>query len=439
LTNVDQILHADWVIPVEPVVGCLPDHCVVINGDRITDVLPSDVAAQRYTTANETRLPAHALIPGLVNCHTHAAMSLFRGLADDRPLNVWLEQHIWPAEARSVDRRFVYDGTLLAAAEMLRSGTTCFNDMYFFPDEAAAAAIEVGIRAVVGMIVIGFPSAWAATTDEYLENGQRVHDRYRSHPLIGTAFAPHAPYTVDDEALRRIATLAEELDVPVHIHLHETQDEIDRAVETDGARPLARLQRLGLVSHRLMAVHMTALEDAEIEVLATNGVSVVHCPESNLKLASGFCPAARLLDEGVRVALGTDSAASNNDLDMLGEMRTAALLAKGVAQDASAAPAAAILRAATYAGAQALGMEADIGSLEAGKLADVVAIDLGGFAATPTYDPVSQIVYATHRDQVSNVWVGGRHVVADRKLANLDPKSIILAANQWRDRIAAAD
>ncbi|MGR9091007.1 MAG: TRZ/ATZ family hydrolase [Gammaproteobacteria bacterium] len=439
MTNADQILHAAWVIPVEPDVGCLPDHCIVIGGERIIDILPSDAVADRYHAETEIRLPSQALIPGLVNAHTHAAMSLFRGLADDQPLNVWLEQHIWPAEARHVDRRFVHDGTLLAAAEMLRSGTTCFNDMYFFPDEAAAAAIEAGIRAVVGMIVIGFPSAWAANTDEYLENGQRVHDRYRSHPLISTAFAPHAPYTVDDAALQRIATLAEELDVPVHMHVHETQHEVDDAVATGGARPLARLHDFGLASHRLIAVHATALNDEEIALLATNGVSVVHCPESNLKLASGFCPVARLLDAGVNVALGTDSAASNNDLDMFGEMRTAALLAKGVAGDASVAPAPAILRAATYAGACALGMEAEIGSLTAGKLADIVAVDLGGFAAAPTYDPVSHIVYASHRDQVSNVWVGGRRVVADRKLANVESKSLTQTAQQWRDRIRESD
>jgi len=438
-TPVDQILHADWVVPVEPDCGALAHHAVVVASDRIVEVLPSGVATAKYAAQTEFQLSGHALIPGLVNCHTHAAMSLFRGLADDQSLNVWLEQHIWPAEARVVDRQFVYDGTLLASAEMLRSGTTCFNDMYFFPDEAAAAAIEAGIRAVVGMIIIGFPSAWASHPEEYLENGQRVHDRYRSHPLINTAFAPHAPYTVDDRTLRRVATLAEELDVPVHMHVHETQREVDDAIAAHGFRPLERLAGLGLVSPRLIAVHMTALTDSEIASVATNGVNVVHCPESNLKLASGFCPLARLLDAGVNVALGTDGAASNNDLDLLGEARIAALLAKGVAADASAAPAPAILRAATYAGASALGMEKEIGSLAAGKMADIVAIDLGGFAAAPLYDPVSHIVYATHRDQISNVWVGGRRVVADRRLQNLDTQSLKRTADRWGGRIAAVD
>ena len=436
MKHVDQILHADWIIPVEPTGGTLRDHCVVISGDRIVDVLPRTLAAEKFTAEAAIELTNHALIPGLINCHTHAAMTLFRGLADDIRLESWLEEHIWPAEARCVDRQFVHDGTLLAAAEMLRSGTTCFNDMYFFPDEAAAAAIEAGIRAVVGMIIIGFPSAWAANADEYFHNGQRVHDRYRSHPLIHTAFAPHALYTVDDESLSRVAILAEELDVPIQMHVHETQHEVDQAIAEIGQRPLARLAELGLLSHRLMAVHMTALSADDIADVAKAGVSVVHCPESNLKLASGFCPLAELLEAGVNVALGTDGAASNNDLDMLGEMRTAALLAKGVASDARVAPAREILRMATYGGAQALGMEATIGSLTSGKQADIVSIDLGGFAAAPVYDPISQIVYAGHRDQVTNVWVAGRRVVVDRQLANIDSASMKLTADHWRERIA---
>ena len=436
MKHVDQILHADWIIPVEPTGVTLRDHCVVISGDRIVDVLPRTLAVEKFTAEATIELTNHALIPGLINCHTHAAMTLFRGLADDIHLESWLKEHIWPTEARCVNRQFVHDGTLLAAAEMLRSGTTCFNDMYFFPDEAAAAAIEAGIRAVVGMILVGFPSAWAANTDEYFHNGQRVHDRYRSHPLIRTAFAPHAPYTVDDESLSRAAILAEELDVPIQMHVHETQHEVDQAIAEIGKRPLARLAELGLLSRRLMAVHMTALSADDIADVAKAGVSVVHCPESNLKLASGFCPLADLLEAGVNVALGTDGAASNNDLDMLGEMRTAALLAKGVASDARVAPAREILRMATYGGAQALGMETTIGSLTPGKQADIVSIDLGGFAAAPVYDPISQIVYAGHRDQVTNVWVAGRRVVVDRQLANIDSASLKLTADHWRERIA---
>ena len=319
---------------------------------------------------------------------------------------------------------------------MLRGGTTCFNDMYFFGDEAAAAAIETGIRAVIGMIVIGFPSAWAGTIDDYFRNGQQIHDQYRDHPLVTTSFAPHAPYTVDDAALLRIATLAEELDLPIHMHLHETADEVERAVASNGASPLRRLEGLGLLSPRLQAVHMTALTDDEITAVAHAGVNVVHCPESNLKLASGFCPVAKLLSAGINVALGTDGAASNNDLDMFGELRTAALLAKGVAGDASALPAASALRMATINGAKALGLEQQIGSISVGKLADLVAVDMSQPDTQPLYEPISQLVYAAHRSLVREVWVGGRHVVRGGQLVSVDVMQVVENARQWRDRIA---
>ena len=437
MQQVDQIIHARWVIPVEPAAEVLTAHSVLIREGRIAAVLPTPVATRDFTAPRIVDLPRHALLPGFVNAHTHAAMSLFRGLADDLPLKTWLEDHIWPAEARWADREFVRDGTRLAVAEMLLGGTTCFNDMYFFPDEVAAAAIEAGIRATVGMIVIGFPSAWARDTREYFANGQAVHDRYRDHPLIRTAFAPHAPYTVDDDALRQVAVRAEELDVPIHIHLHETAHEVAEAVAATGLRPIARLERLGLLSNRLLAVHMTALDAAEQRLLANAGVSVVHCPESNLKLASGFCPLAALDAAGVNCAIGTDGAASNNDLDMLGEMRTGALLAKAVAGDPCAVPAHVALRMATLNGARALGLEQEIGSLTAGKRADVIAFDLGGLRAQPVYDPVSQIVYAGHRDQVTDVWVAGRRVVEERRLLSVDEQDLIATAERWRARIDA--
>jgi 5-methylthioadenosine/S-adenosylhomocysteine deaminase len=431
-----QAIHAAWVIPVEPDGKVLENHTLVLEGAHIKAVLPTSEWHGGNGQVREIELPGHALIPGLINAHTHAAMSLYRGMADDLPLMQWLEQHIWPAEAQFLGREFVRDGTRLAAAEMLLSGTTCFNDMYFFGDEAAAAAIETGIRAVIGMIVIGFPSAWANSVDDYFRKGQEVHDQFRDHPLISTTFAPHAPYTVDDAALERIATLAEELDVPIHMHVHETAHEVDSAMAGGGARPLRRLQGLGLLSPRLLAVHMTVLDLDDIEAVAHSGVSVIHCAESNLKLASGFCPVAQLLEHGVNVALGTDSAASNNDLDMLGELRTAALLAKGVAGDPCVMPATATLRMATLSGARALGLEQQIGSLEVGKLADVVAIDLDQLASQPLYDPLSQIIYTAQRSQVREVWVGGRQVVAGGKLVTLDESELARNAQTWRDRIA---
>lgn len=430
-------IHASWVIPVEPEGEVYRDHTVVLEGDRIAALTPTAKWQPHGKAVTETVLPEHVLIPGLVNAHTHAAMSLFRGIADDRSLNEWLVNHIWPAESACVDREFVRHGTQLAVAEMLLGGTTCFNDMYFYPDETAAVAIEAGIRAMIGMIVINFPSKWASNANEYLHKGQSVYDRYCSHPLIRFSFAPHAPYTVDDECLRRIGVLADELDIPVHIHLHETVGEIEAAVATTGVRPLRRLEGLGLVSPRLIAVHMTSVDAGELELLARAGCQVVHCPESNLKLGSGFCPVSDLLENQINVACGTDGAASNNDLDMLSEIRTAALVAKGITRNPCALPATSALRMATYNGARALGMENDIGSLEVGKLADMVALNLGDLRARPIYDPCSQVVYSSHRDQIREVWVGGQHVVQNGQIVTLDPRQIRGNADSWRDRITA--
>ena len=438
MQHIDQLIHAQYVIPVEPTGSALAAHSIAIDQGRIAAILPTIDARQRFTAAREIDCRQHAVIPGLINTHTHAAMSLFRGMADDRPLQTWLKEHIWPAEARFADRAFVRDGTRLAAYEMLRGGVTCFNDMYFFPDEVAAVATEFGIRAMVGMIVIGFPTAWAQDTRGYLQKGQEVHDHYRGHPIVHTAFAPHAPYTVDDAALRQIATLAEELDVPIHIHLHETAHEVESAFAETGERPLARLARLGLCSDRLLAVHMTQLSTAEIEQVARSGISVAHCPESNLKLASGLCPVGALIAAGANCALGTDGAASNNDLDLLSEMRTAALLAKAVANDPCAVPAATALQMATLNGARALGLEHEIGSLKVGKQADLVALDLSDPRLHPLYDPISQLVYAMHRDAVTDVWVAGRHVVQRGEVVGIDVEQLRATTIRWRNLIAGS-
>jgi 5-methylthioadenosine/S-adenosylhomocysteine deaminase len=435
MQHIDTLISASWIIPVEPRGRVFTDHTLAIDGGRIRAVLPRTQAYQAYDADNHFELTQHALIPGLVNAHTHAAMTLFRGLADDRPLMEWLAKYIWPAEARWVSDRFVRDGTELAVAEMLRSGTTCFNDMYFFPDEAARVASEAGLRAVVGLLVIDTPTVWAKDIDEYLAKATEVHDQCRNSPTITTAFAPHAPYSVSDAALARIQMLAEELDIPIHMHVHETAAEVNRSLEESGERPLDRLRRLGVLSHRLVAVHMTQLSAEEIGELAERGVHVVHCAESNLKLASGFCPVQRLMAADVNVALGTDGAASNNDLDMLGETRTAALLAKGVAGAADAVKAADALRMATLNAARALGLDATIGSIEVGKSADITALDLGAPETQPLYDPVSQIVYACTRDQVAHVWVAGRHVLNERKLTTIDEQRLQGIADTWRERL----
>ncbi|MFU8822103.1 MAG: TRZ/ATZ family hydrolase [Gammaproteobacteria bacterium] len=439
MEKVDTLIKTRWVAPVAPASGVLADHAVAIRQGRIVDLLPSEDALERYDAAEIVDRPGHLLIPGLVNAHTHAAMTLLRGLADDLTLMDWLQNHIWPAERRWMSAEFVEHGTELAMAEMLLGGTTTFNDMYFFPEVVARAAARVGMRACVGMIIIKFPTVWAGDPAEYLRKGLALRDEYKGHPLVSTAFAPHAPYTVDDEHLVKIRRLADELEVPVHTHVHETADEVLGSVVDCGARPLARLDRLGLVSPMLMAVHMTQLEDAEIERVAAAGASVVHCPESNLKLASGFCPVAKLLAAGVNVCLGTDGAASNNDLDMLGEMRTAALLAKGVAGRADAVTAGQALEMATLNGARALGLADEIGSIEAGKWADLCCVDLERPATWPVYDPVAQLVYATGRDQVEDVWVAGRRMVSDGRLVRMDEAAIIARAGAWRDRIAAED
>jgi 5-methylthioadenosine/S-adenosylhomocysteine deaminase len=437
MRTIDTLLHARWVIPVEPNGVVRERYSIAIEAGRIVDILPSDNAPTRYSARESVDLPHHAVIPGLVNAHTHAAMSLFRGLADDLPLMTWLQKHIWPAEAKWVTPEFVRDGTGLAAAEMIKGGTTCFSDMYFYPEDTARTCLAGGLRAVVGLILLDFPTAYAQGPDEYLHKGLQLHDDLRTSGLVTTAFAPHAPYTVSDAPLAKLRTVNDELNLPLHIHVHETAHEVAEAVKTTGRRPLARLEALGLLQPNLIAVHMTQLLDEEIATLAARGATVVHCPESNLKLASGLCPVQKLLAAGVNVALGTDGAASNNDLDMLGEMRTAALLAKGVAQDATAAPAPTVLRMATLNGARALGLDAEIGSLEPGKAADIVAIDLDRLTTTPLYDPISQIVYAAGREQVTDVWVNGRRLLHDGRLTTLDESALKEKAARWRGKIRA--
>ncbi len=434
--NIDILIHARWVIPVAPDDRVLEYHSLAIHGGRIREILPTGEARTKYTPHMEQDLPSHALIPGLINAHTHASMSLFRGLADDLPLMTWLNEHIWPAEKRWVSEEFVADGTRLAIAEMLRGGITCFNDMYFYPDITARICVSTGIRAVVGLILIDFPSTWASDPDEYLHRGLEVHDRYRNHGLIHTAFAPHAPYSVSDAPLEQVRTLADELNIPIHIHVHETRDEIRHGLSQFGKRPLARLQELGLLSPSLVAVHMIQIEDEELEQFAQSGAHVVHCPESNQKLANGFCQVDKMLKAGINVALGTDGAASNNDLNMFGEMCSASLLAKGLSRDPKALPAAMALRMATLSGAIALGIDAETGSLEAGKSADITAVDLNSIETQPVYNPISQLVYAAGRDNVTDVWVGGRHLLSRGELTTIDTVEILERAAEWRSRIA---
>ena len=435
MINTDILIRARWIVPVEPD-GVLENYAVAIQNGRILEVVSSDDVAKKYRAREVIDLPHHALIPGLVNAHTHAAMSLFRGLADDLALMDWLQNHIWPAEAKWVNPDFVRDGTELAAVEMLKSGTTCFSDMYFFPEDTARVCLEIGMRAVVGLILIDFPTAYAQTPDEYLHKAVALHDDLRAAELVTTAFAPHAPYTVSDEPLIKLRTLNDELNLPLHMHVHETEHEVAEATRVSGQRPLARLAALNLLQPNLVAVHMTQLTDAEIQTLARSGANVVHCPASNLKLASGFCPVQKLLNAGINVALGTDGAASNDTLDLLGEMRIAALLAKAVANDATALPAHQALRMATLNGARALALDDRIGSITPGKAADLAAVDLSAADTQPLYDPTSQLVYSAGREQVTDVWVNGKQLLANRRLTTLDEAGILRKAQKWGDKIS---
>ena len=434
---VSTLINARWVLTMDPGQPFLEHQSIAIDKGRIAAMGPRD--SLRVEAAETIELPEHVLMPGLINAHGHAAMSLFRGLADDLPLMDWLQNHIWPAEARWVDEAFTLEGAQLAMAEMIRSGTTCFSDMYFYPNVMAKAAANANMRCQLSFPILDFPTNWAQNADEYLRKGLQLHDDYRNHPLVSIAFGPHAPYTVSDEPLQKVNTMAVETNMAIQIHLHETAFEVDEAVKTTGKRPLQRLHDMGMLIPQLQAVHMTQLSDEEIQLLAETGTHVVHCPESNLKLASGFCPVAKLLAAGVNVALGTDGAASNNDLDMFGEMRTAALLAKGVAGDPSALPAHQALEMATLNGAKALGIDHLTGSLEVGKAADMIAVHLDDVTCQPHYHVESQLVYATPSSHVTDSWIGGKQVMKNRQLTTLDLDDILSKAKLWKAQIQLAD
>lgn len=436
--SADAVIEARWVIPVEPHGTVLADHSVAITGERISAVLPRDEMRRRCKAGRVLDLSTHALIPGLVNLHTHAAMTLMRGIADDLRLMDWLEKHIWPAEARHVSAQFVYDGTLLACAEMLRGGVTCFNDMYFYPEMAGRAALDAGIRAVLGIVLIEFPTAYASDAQDYLRKGLAMRDELKSEPLLSFCMAPHAPYTVSDRSFGQILTLSEQLQIPIITHLHETRDEIRESESKFGMRPIARLEKLGLLGPGFIAVHAVHLDPAEIAMLAGLGASVAHCPASNLKLASGIAPVGAMLSAGVNVGIGTDGAASNNRLDVLAEMRLAALLAKAANNDAETLPAHVALRMATLNAAKALGLEQNIGSVEAGKCADLCAVNLASIELSPCYDPASHLVYAAGREHVSHVWVGGKLQVEEGRLLQVDENAVARKAIEWQSRIAAS-
>lgn len=429
------ILSPKWLVPVIPKGLVLADHSLVVEGESILDILPRHEALAKYPTYIETVLPEHVLTAGFINVHGHAAMTLLRGYADDKVLMDWLTNYIWPVENQFINFDYVYDGTSLAIAEMIRGGTTCAIDSYFFPDASADAYSKHGFRAQVCMPIIQFPTNWARDEEEHLRKALDVHNEIKNRPLIYTALAPHAPYTVTDRGFEKIAMYAEELEVPIHLHLHETVTEVEDAIREYGKRPIARMQELGVISPALQAVHMTQLTPEEIELIASNNVSVAHCPDSNLKLASGYCPVPDLMSAGVNVAIGTDGVASNNNLDMSAEMRSAALLAKGLTGIATHVSAEDALAMGTINGAKLMGREHELGSLEVGKLADVIAIDLSDPLSQPVHNPISQIVYSTSGDQVSHVWIHGKAKLLDKSFTDLDVESVLAKATEWKIRM----
>ncbi len=429
------IVDAGWIVPVEPADTVLTDHSLVVNDGRIVDLLPTAAIDARYSTRQRHRLDGHILLPGFINLHTHAAMTLLRGYADDMPLMRWLQEHIWPAESHHVSPGFVRDGSLLACWEMLRGGITCFNDMYFFPCAAAEAALEAGMRAALGITVFEFPSAYGSDAEDYLAKGLATRDALRDEALLSFCLAPHAPYTVADRTFERVGIIANQLDLPIHIHLHETMDEIAGSLKEHGVRPLERLRRLGLLDPKLIAVHAVHLDPDEISLLAAQGCHVAHCPTSNMKLASGAAPVTALLDKGIGVGLGSDGAASNNRLDLMREMRHAALLAKLASRNAASLPAHTALRMATLEGARALGLERDIGSLVPGKAADLVAVSLDDWIVHPCFDPVSHLVYTLGREQITHVWVAGKLRIKDRKPVDFRGETLLEKAKIWQNAL----
>lgn len=435
MERIDQVIHAKWIITCEGKNQVLENHALVIKGGNIHAILPSKEANETHPTIPHHQYSSHAIMPGFINSHTHIAMNVFRGLADDLELMDWLHNYIWPAEGKWVSHDLVYDASLLAIAEMLRSGTTCFNDMYYFLDGTAQAAELAGIRAHIGMTVIDIPTSWAKTPEEYFAKAIDFYERYKSNERITPTLAPHSTYTVSLDHLIKVKHLADDYKLKINIHLQEAPSEIQRSLAEHKKRPLERLHQIGMVTPDLIAVHMTQISDSDFEILQKTKPSIVHCPESNMKLVSGACPVEKLTQLGINVALGTDGAASNNDLDMMAEIRSAAFLGKMTANDPRALSAEAALKVATINGAKALGIDHRTGSLKPGKAADFIAIDLEQIETQPLYHPISQVVYAACRNQVTDVWVGGKQLLKDRKLTTLDEKELLIKAKTWRKKI----
>ncbi len=433
--NASIIISASWIFTSNLEGQLLSDYSIVIENDKIIDLVPQDKVFDEYEANDTYQLTDHILIPGLINTHTHVAMSLFKGFADDLSLQDWLNDYIWPAEKEFINSSFVKDGSILALSEMIKSGVTTFNDMYFFPDATAEAVKELGVRSNIGLVVLDFPTNYATDPEDYLLKGFEFRDKWRNEELITTSIAPHAPYSVSDEAFTLINTYSEELSINIHTHLHETQWEIEDSIEKYGITPVQRLNNLGIIGPSLMAVHCVHLNDQDIATLAKNKVSIVHNPSSNMKLGSGIADIAKMLKQNLNISLGTDSSASNNRLDIMEEMRLAALLIKGSTKSPESFSANEAIKMATINGAKALGLESIIGSIEKNKKADLVAIDLNSIENQPIYNPLTTLVYSSSRSDVSYVWIDGEIKLKDKKLVKIDEERIIQLAKKWQRKL----
>ena len=431
-----QLLLPRYLLPIRPAGQLLEQQAVRIAGSRIEAVLPREQAFEAFPNDRRVELPRHVLMPGLINMHTHSPMTLLRGYADDMALDEWLRGHIWPAEQRWVSPEFVRDGTQLAMVEMLRGGVTCFNEQYFFPADIARVAHEAGMRAMIAVPVIDVPTPWASGLNECLVRGRELAEELSADALLTAALAPHAPYTVDDAGLAAVGELAAQYDLRINMHLLEASWELGHSMRQYALPPLQRLHALGLLNPSFIAVHMVHVDEAGVQQVAEAGAHVVHCPKSNLKLASGLSPVAAMQAAGINISVGTDGAASNNSLDLLAELRTGALLAKVVANDPRALDAWQALDMVTINAARALGCEQQLGSIEPGKQADLCALDLDAPETQPLHHVHSQLVYAASSRQFTDVWVAGRRLLQDRKLTTLDIEQIMARARQWQQRMA---
>lgn len=432
---VDCILCGDYILTMNENMDIILNGAIVISGNKIIDLGSKEVILEKYRSEKILDGSNRVLLPGFINTHTHAAMVYFRGLADDLPLKEWLEGHIWPAENHWLSPEFISDAIELACLEMLKAGITTYNDMYFFGSSAALSTKNIGMRAVLGAGILDFPTASAKNADEYLLKAEDFSRQWLGDELIIPSIAPHAIYTCSAETFKKAKSLAEELGLLLHIHLSETEWEVKESLLRFGKRPVEYLNEIGFLDRNVLAAHCVWLDDKEINILSDKGVGVSHCIESNLKLSSGIAPVFKMINSNVKVSFGTDSAASNNDLNILSEMSTAAKVHKAINNNPTALDAKTILKMATIWASDALGLSDKIGSLEKGKLADIISINLRKPHLTPIFDLYSHIVYAAQASDVDLVMVNGRLVINDGKLLTTDSDRILEKANEWGKKI----